>query len=144
MCGQQCTDHSSEQETENQQYGRLLEESRAAALADEGGRAHPCRAYRQEVASKAVGPSSQWMSECWMRWGALARAAAPGDLWATVPQDPFHRAGVFYQREEPQPPATTRALPSIRFFIRPNMRLKMIGMIGARLYADRLASVAQA
>ena len=42
---------------------------------------------------------------------ALARAGAPEIRGQTeVPQDPFHRAGVFNQREEPQPPATTGAL----------------------------------
>jgi len=30
-----------------------------------------------------------------------------------VPQDPFHRAGVFNKRDEPQPPATTGALKHI-------------------------------
>ena len=45
---------------------------------------------------------------------ALARAAPPGDRGQTeVPQDPFHRVGVFNQREEPQPPATTGALSGI-------------------------------
>ena len=45
---------------------------------------------------------------------ALARAGAPEIRGQTeVPQDPFHRAGVFNQREEPQPPATTGALKHI-------------------------------
>ena len=30
-----------------------------------------------------------------------------------VPQDPFHRAGVFNKREEPQPPATMGVLKHI-------------------------------
>ena len=48
----------------------------------EGGRVHPCRACRQKVASKAVGPSSQWRSKRWMRWGGARAGRGSGDPWA--------------------------------------------------------------
>ena len=47
-----------------------------------------------------------------------------------VPQDPFHRAGMFNEREGPQPPGTTGALQDVVERQRENSRLLQHRVVG--------------